>query len=246
MSMITRLRIGSIKFCIDLIDHKFFGTLFARIYKRLFINIPSKEMVIFDVGGHEGESVELFRKLFPGAQIHCFEPDKRNFEVINKKFCSTPNVYLNNFGIGSKNEFKQFYSNILSYTSSFKKIDLNADWTKVKSRTLGVKPEELIVETQNVRIRTIDDYVEEHAIKKIHLLKIDAEGYEFECLQGSQNSLMKKIIDSIQLEVHFDDMYKDHHTLTDLESILHPYNYRLFQKKTHFFLKCLEVIFRAN
>ncbi len=244
--MTISLRVRFIKFLIDLVDHKAFNTLFARIYKRLFAEVLPQNMVIFDVGSHEGEFITLYRKLFPFSQIHCFEPDSVNFHKMEIKFSKTPGIYLNNFGIGESNATKPFYRNILSYTSSFKEIDLKAGWTKTKSKSLGVVPEELIVATEDIQIRTLDDYIKEKSIEKIHILKIDVEGYEFQCLKGCLNTLADNRIDSIQLEIHFDDMYKERHSLTDLEELLYPFDYRLYKKKRHPFLKCLEVIFAGK
>ena len=203
-------------------------------------------MVIFDVGGHEGEFIGLFRKLFPDSQVHSFEPDAINFKKIFRKFGIVSGIYLNPFGIGEENTRKTFYRNILSSTSSFKEIDFNSKWTQVKSKTLGVKPTELVLSSSEVQIKPLDEYAKEHSIDRIHILKIDAEGYELKCLNGCKNLLKNNLIDSIQLEVHFDDMYKDHYTFQDLESFLGQYNYRLYLKKPHFLLKCHEVIFRKQ
>lgn len=241
--MATSLRVRFIKFLIDLVDHKGFNTLFSRCYKRLFAQVHPRNMVIFDVGGHEGEFITLFRNLFPSSQIHCFEPDCVNYRKIVNKFSGTPGIYLNNCGIGEMNTTKPFYRNLLSYTSSFKEIDLKAAWTKTKSKTLGVTPEELIIATQDTQIRTLDDYVKENSIERIHILKIDVEGYELQCLKGCTNTLTENRVDAIQLEIHHDDMYKERHSLSDLEELLSLFNYRLYKKKTHPFLKCFEVIF---
>src|SRR5579872_3483783 len=134
--MLKSLRIKGIKFLLDLVDHRCFNTHFIRNYKTLFSHVAPEKMVIFDIGGHEGEFITLFRKLFPNSQIHCFEPDSSNFSCIQKKYGDTPGIYLNNFGIGDVNTKQKFYRNVLSYTSSFKEIDINSQWTKTKGRIL--------------------------------------------------------------------------------------------------------------
>lgn len=243
--MLKKIRVQFIKFILHIIDHKCFNTLFVRSYKKLFSHISPKQMVIFDVGTHEGEFITLFRKLFPESQIHCFEPDPENFKKIAQKFSRLSSVYLNPFGIGNANESQKFYRNILSYTSSYKNVDLTSKWIKTKAKTLGVKPKELILSESLIPLRTLDSYAEEHAIKKIHILKIDAEGYELKCLEGCRNLLKQRAIESIQLEIHHDDMYKDHHSLQDLEDILSSYGYKIYKRKTHFLIQCEEVIFQA-
>ena len=48
--------------------------------------IKKKNPIIFDVGAHEGESIDRFRNLFQNPIIHSFEPQSKTFEkLMNKK-----------------------------------------------------------------------------------------------------------------------------------------------------------------
>jgi hypothetical protein len=51
------------------------------------------------------------------------------------------------------------------------------------------------------KLRTISDIIQENNVKTIHLMKIDAENYEFQVLAGIKQSDWAKI-QQISMEVH--------------------------------------------
>ncbi len=42
---------------------------------------------ILDCGAHIGLSVIYLKSICPSANIICFEPDNKNFELTSKKYC---------------------------------------------------------------------------------------------------------------------------------------------------------------
>ena len=57
-----------------------------------------------------------------------------------------------------------------------------------------------------VNIISLKNYLIDNKIKKIDLLKIDTEGFEFDVLSGLEEEIKK--IKFIFFEHHYDDMYK--------------------------------------
>ena len=53
---------------------------------------------------------------------------------------------------------------------------------------------------EEIKIKTIDSYCDEHAIKTINLLKLDIEGHELDALKGAKRMLSSGAIDFIQFE----------------------------------------------
>ena len=51
---------------------------------KFFNNKVIKELIIFDVGSHFGETVKLFYKNFKIKKIHCFEASPENFKILMK------------------------------------------------------------------------------------------------------------------------------------------------------------------
>jgi hypothetical protein len=56
--------------------------------------------------------------------------------------------------------------------------------------------------SENVALKTLDDFCAEHNILHIDFLKIDIEGHELICLQGAENMLQSDSIDMIQVELN--------------------------------------------
>ena len=50
-----------------------------------------------------------------------------------------------------------------------------------------------LVEKQKVQIRNLSEFISEKSIDKIHILKIDTEGYEYKILKGLKNEDFKKL-----------------------------------------------------
>ena len=67
-------------------------------------------------------------------------------------------------------------------------------------------------ETKSVEVRlaTLDEFVAEHAIRKIDLLKIDTEGYEYPVLCGAARCLERGMIEWIQLEFNIHNAIQGH------------------------------------
>lgn len=127
--------------------------------------------IIFDVGVKEDT---IFYDLNHYADIHMFEPDPHWVKILKDKINKNSNfVRINDFGLGSKIETKDFH---YRYGSIIKR-----DTPRFKD----------MHDSYEINIRTLDDYCEEHKVKKIDYLKIDTEGYDFEVIKGSSEMLDK-------------------------------------------------------
>ena len=60
---------------------------------KFFKNKFLKELVIFDVGSHFGETVKLFYKNFQIKKIHCFEASPENYKKLNSRLTSLIRKY---------------------------------------------------------------------------------------------------------------------------------------------------------
>ena len=182
--------------------------------------------VIFDVGANIGQSIDKYLKQFKKPKIHVFEPNKEAFEILEKKFDYLNYIYLNNFALGEKNSKKKLNYTHKSGSSSFHQINLNTDWIKKRSKSANVKPNQYIKKKVITEIKTLDDYVKNHKIKKIDLLKIDTQGYEEKVLLGSIKSL--SFIKNVELEIMLDECYKAETSFYHIENILYPKNFKIY------------------
>ena len=199
---------------------------FTKVQKTFFEE--NAELTIFDVGAHRGESISRFRMVFPNSVIHSFEADLDNFKRLEG--CEPPSskLLLNNFGVGAEISTATFHRNLKSDTSSFYQINPNSSWAKIRSAQYQVKETDFTEKSYQVPIRPLDDYIDEHNIDHIHILKIDTQGYEDKVLAGAQKALQDKKIDMIETVLIVGDVYKHSLSFYYLEQYLRPCGFRFF------------------
>lgn len=114
-------------FCIDVIRNYWHQPAIQKELQRL--DIP----VVFDVGAHEGETIDYLLKIKNIKKIHSFEPQVSSFEILKKKYKKNKKIFLNNIALSKKNKKKIFYLNELSCTSTFSKINKKHFGLKLKT-----------------------------------------------------------------------------------------------------------------
>ena len=211
-----------------------FGYIITKTKKK-FINIDNLfkiiidyNPIIFDVGANKGQSINIFKNIYPNSFIHSFEPIEEEVEILKNLYQSNGSIKLNNVAVGDKKEKKKFNFNIISGHSSFNSVMQNTTWLKKISHKLKIDPLKYTLETRDVDIIKLDDYTSENNIKEIDILKIDTQGYESKVLNGCTNLLKKNSIKVIKLELIFSEIYENPLNIYDVEKYLIPNGYKLF------------------
>jgi len=161
---------------------------------------------ILDVGGHSGQTINIFKKIFRKSMIYSFEPNPVIFKKLKK--LNSKNVICSNVGIGSRVEESEFYVSKFSEASSLRLPSPNSKWNLLKLKVLGLNYSEMYNKIE-INLITIDHFMEQNTLSDIFLLKIDVEGSELEVLKGALGSLSSKRIKFIQLEELRNDSYED-------------------------------------
>ena len=134
-----------------------------------------KSDVVLDIGANIGYyALKLSALVGETGQVHCFEPDKKNFSYLEKASSSKKNIRINNKAVGPKTEILKIYTS----------KNLNVD-----HRTY--KPEEYDKELE-IEAVSIDDYVSEQISDrgaKVNFIKMDIQGFEMQAIQGMQKLL---------------------------------------------------------
>ena len=180
--------------------------------------------IAFDVGAHDGETLEYFQKIKSIKKIYSFEPQILSYDKLVKKYNYDKKVILNNLALSNNSEEKIFFINSLSSTSSFSLLDNNSLWLKIKNIILNEK--DSIKSSIILKTSTIDSYVLRNNIDKINLLKIDTEGHELEVLMGAKKTINKNKVEYLLIEIHSSKMYKNYS----------KYKIEEFLKKNNFIL----------
>ena len=197
--------------------------------------------VIFDVGANRGQSATFFRRLFPSAKIYCFEPSPSVFKILQKT--AGENTLLINKGVGEVESNLTFFESHFSESSTFIRPNQSSTWQARKEKILGIKSEDMYVETY-VPVITIDNFLSYEKVDFIYWLKIDVEGFELKVLLGAINSLKQHRIQYVQLESHFDDMRLDESQ--EISKILTGNGYFRIKRIKHPFGNFYEDIYRLN
>ncbi len=82
--------------------------------------------------------------------------------------------------------------------------------------------------TQEVSNLILDDYICDHSIGKIKLLKIDIEGWEVHALRGAMNSLASGIVDAVYIEASTENLSRAGFSVEDCFGLLRDAGFHLF------------------
>jgi FkbM family methyltransferase len=190
-----------------MIIEKFLQFLDKNIHKVRISNFLKKQLIktVIDVGAHKGEFIESILKVSTVTEIIGFEPQKKIFNILLKKFCNKNIVSLNNIALSEKAGKKIMKINKLSDTSTLNDLDQNSLFFKFKSYLLHEKNS--IISEEAVSTTTIDAFFKNKQLGKNILLKIDTEGYEFNVLLGAKKTIQR--IKYVLIENQFSKMYKN-------------------------------------
>jgi len=139
--------------------------------------------VFFDVGANNGIWSILAAQHNPHINVHAFELTPETYEELIGHVFKFGNVRTNPIGLFSRNgEIEIFRNRSSATTGAF------------------LHPRDVTSETFTSRVMRGDDYLSEHGIERLNLLKIDVEGAEMEVLKGFSDALARGAIDVIQFE----------------------------------------------
>jgi FkbM family methyltransferase len=134
--------------------------------------------IIFDVGAHHGHAAQLFRKYFPRATIHCFEPFPESFDVLQKRTDDDPGIICHPYGLSNRRTMMDLYSNARSDTNSLLATDPRAAETWDEGLYDGHG-------TVEAEFRSLDEVMEDLGIPMVTILKIDVQGSEYLVMEGA-------------------------------------------------------------
>lgn len=215
--------------------------VFYRKLKKVYLNLLKGEELktVVDAGVNKGQSIIFFKKLNKSVKIIGFEPNKRLYENLKKRKYKKCDLY--NLGCSSQNGNLQFFENILNESSTFEKVNSSSQWLKKKEKVLGVSKKNMIVDTYEIPVIRLADFLNtNYTNKKIDLVKIDVEGHEYDVLQGLFP--LKNYVNFIQLEEHVDDLYLDNKE--KIVKLLQNNNFEKVESIKHGFGEIYDVIYQ--
>jgi FkbM family methyltransferase len=224
-------------------NHYSSGELYAMKYIQSEFEKELQPLVIFDVGANVGRYTQDLYQLFSEhANLYAFEPSPRTFKILKNNLRSLKNVRLYNLGFGSeKGIFSLYIQEAGSSVASLYELDPGSEKAHCSE--------------ESVQLSTIDEFCSQQGIARIHFLKLDVEGYEFQILKGAQSMLSRDSIDFIQFEfsrwnieskIFFRDFYyflkEKYYIYRLLKDALKPIDeykltYEIFKRSTNYLAK---------
>lgn len=139
----------------------------------------NQNSVVFDLGGYKGQWTSDIFSMYV-CTIYIFEPVKAYCEDIKKRFLKNPHIRIFQFG--------------LSGNTAEISIGLDNDASSAYGKNVDNK--------ETVQLKSASDFLRDHDIKHIDLMKINIEGGEYDLLDHLIDSGYIKIIENIQIQFH--------------------------------------------
>lgn len=164
--------------------------------------------VIFDVGANIGQSARAYKRHFPSAQIHCFEPAQDTYKTLTSNLSQFGNI--------------QCYRLALSNNSGNARLHN----TGASAHFFLTTPDD--ENSEEVQLETIDSFCKDQQIDHIDFLKIDTEGSDFDVLEGALSMIEQKRVSMIQVECSTNKQNTTHEPLQRFQDFMESHGYLLF------------------
>lgn len=161
----------------------------AFMLKNIILGFRNKHAIIFDIGANIGDYSKEVLNLASNLTIFAFEPHPLNYKKLLDNI-DADNVFCFNVGVGNENGEMSLYdyadNDGSSHASLYKAVIEDIHHGKAIEH--------------KVKIIKLSDFVIEHGIDFIDLLKIDTEGNEMKVLLGLKDFIAEGKIGAIHFE----------------------------------------------
>jgi len=169
----------------------------------------TKVDMIFDVGANRGQTAQMFRRWYPRAFIHCFEPVSGTFEILEQSVRGDARIRAHHLGLGA--------------SAGPQVIGVNAD-----DRMSAVGKEAATGHGERITVETLDHFCTQSGVERIDYLKIDTEGSDLAVLKGASDVLARGAASIVEVEGGLNPDNRFHVGAEALTHCLTSYQYRLF------------------
>ena len=145
--------------------------------------------IILDIGANCGQTTKRLARAFPNFSIQCLEPNSDLHHKIHEKTSFHKNVKIHRLGAGAQNAELTFHKSNKHESNSFHKEWSHRHGTPMPAET--------------VPVRRLDSFCIENQIDSISVLKTNAEGFDYQILEGAAPLLEQKKIFCLIVEVSF-------------------------------------------
>jgi FkbM family methyltransferase len=156
---------------------------------------------ILDVGANSGQWLASIKQTFPGAQVHCYEPDARAFAQLQLNAQQFDQVECIQSALGREPGVMKFFRNTDSVTSSLLQ-------PATQKRVLPYAEKLVPMDAVQVEVRTVESELSRLNVSRLHLLKTDCQGFDLNVLEGAERVIKDGGIELIATEALFHAEYE--------------------------------------
>ncbi|MFC1580653.1 FkbM family methyltransferase [Thermodesulfobacteriota bacterium] len=170
------------------------------------------------VGAHLGEIALAMDEAFPGLHFYLLEPVPATYQKLMTNISSRSNMECFNLAAGAKEEELEIFADNFSPASSF---------LPYEEKALQEFPFLGLGRAVKVRVKPLDQVLDERGDEKIDLLIMDVQGYEDRVLQGA--SMAVKNCKAVISELTLQGIYAGGSTFDSVYRTLFSEGFRLQQ-----------------
>jgi FkbM family methyltransferase len=172
--------------------------------------IKPKDVVI-DIGANVGIHSLFMANLAYDGEIFSIEPFDKNFALLEKNtsVAKNGNIKTFNIGLADKEETKEM--------NIFEDYAYNSFVNPERKKLIG---------TRKIHVETLDIFARKNNIKKIDLIKLDTEGYEFPIIQGASSILSSPDKPLIVMEINKENIKPLHLTQKKVIDFVESFGYQ--------------------
>ncbi len=139
-----------------------------------------------DVGFNKGSWSRGVLAQHPGAFVHAFDPCLDVLEVVEKlnldRFSFNPIALASKPGVATFHDYGDLH-------------EMNSLADRVSDLGASVKPA-----TYDVTVATLDDWAKENDVSFVDVLKLDAEGFDLDIMEGASELFAERRVDLVVFE----------------------------------------------
>ena len=217
-------KVNGLTFEFDLLIDKYMLNTYFGVWQSEIINTLlkylKKEGIFIDVGANIGYITVIAAGIVgKKGEVYSFEPIPRYFKRLQKVALTNKEFNINtyNFALGN--------------TIGVAEINLpEVNNIGNNSMVPGLIKDQEIKEIVKINVRRLDDFILNENLKKISLIKIDVEGYEFEVLKGLTKFFEqeKENLPPIIVEITPRAYELMGYSLEELEIFMNKYSYHAY------------------
>jgi FkbM family methyltransferase len=179
----------------------------------------NREMTtVFDIGANVGDISGLMLYYFPKATVYSFEPCSTTYQRLVNTIAKTGfQDRSRTFRHGFFDEEMEATLNIASFHGANSMLELSDDFRRLH-------PHIQQVESEQIPLMRLDDFIAGQGIEHIDLVKIDVEGVELQILKGGSQTFSSKV-DTVVMEISFVRNQRDSGEFIKLFQLMHDFGF---------------------